>query len=212
MLKLNVFPTTRKTDRDCELPNLSDFLRAKKEMFSSFLDVGAHHSAGYYANEVRLFAKTYHGLDPSPDEAVERIVDKYFVGDFLNVNLESYDFVLCLSTIEHVGMYSFIYPDRVATRDLFFNKLLSLTKKYLWISFPVGQPYEIKNEMSIIPKEQCERWLDLIKGYKHNVGFYYSVGPQAGHPWGISTKEKCYAQKYIDSVGNQTICIMEVEK
>ena len=212
MLKLNVFPTTRKTDRDCELPNLSDFLRTKKSTFESFLDVGAHHSAGYYANEVRLLAKTYHGLDPSPDESVERIVDKYFAVDFLKVDLEPYDFVLCLSTIEHVGMYPVIYPDRVAVRDLFFNKLLSLTKKYLWISFPVGQPYEIKNEMSIIPPDQCERWLDLIKGYKNNVGFYYSEGPQAGHPWGISTKEKCYSQKYVDSIGNQTICIMEVTK
>ena len=212
MLKLNVFPTTRKTDRDCELPNLFDFLRTKKETFSSFLDVGAHHSADYYANEVRLFAKTYHGLDPSSDEAVERIVDKYFVGDFLNINLDPYDFVLCLSTIEHVGMYPFVYPDRIAVRDLFFNKLLSLTKKYLWISFPVGQPYEIKNEMSIIPPDQCERWLDLIKGYKHDVGFYFSEGPQAGHSWEISTKEQCYAQQYIESVGNQTICIMEVEK
>lgn len=212
MLKLNVFPTTRKTDRDCELPNLSDFLRAKKGTFSSFLDVGAHHSADYYAHEVRLFAKIYHGLDPSPDESVERIVDKYFVGDFLKVDLEPYDFVLSLSTIEHVGMYPVVYPDRIAARDLFFNKLLSLTKKYLWISFPVGQPYEIKNEMSIIPPDQCERWLDLIKGYKHDVGFYYSEGPQAGHPWGISTKEKCYSQKYVDSIGNQTICIMEVAK
>lgn len=212
MLKLNVFPTTRKTDRDCELPNLSDFLRSKKETFSSFLDVGAHHSAGYYANEVRLLAKTYHGLDPSPDESVERIVDKYFVGDFLNINLEPYDFVLCLSTIEHVGMYPVVYPDRIAVRDLFFKKLLSLTKKYLWISFPVGQPYEIKNEMSIIPPDQCERWLDLIKKYKHNVGFYFSEGPQVGHPWGISTKEQCYSHKYIDSVGNQTLCILEIEK
>ncbi len=128
MLKLNVFPTTRKTDRDCELPNLSDFLRAKKETFSSLLDVGAHHSADYYANEVRLSAKTYHGLDPSSDETVERIVDKYFVGDFLKVNLEPYDFVLCLSTIEHVGMYPFVYPDRVANRNLFFNKLIYTQK------------------------------------------------------------------------------------
>ena len=212
MLKLNVFPTTRKTDRDCELPNLSDFLRAKKETFSSFLDVGAHHSFDYYANEVRLYAKTYHGLDPSPDESVERIVDKYFVGDFLNINLEPYDFVLCLSTIEHVGMYPIIYSDRVVVRDLFFNKLLSLAKKYLWISFPVGEPYEIKNEMSIIPPDQCERWLDLIKGYKYNVGFFYSEGPQAGYSWGISTKEKCYSQKYVDSVGNQSLCILEIEK
>ena len=212
MLKLNVFPINTKTDRDCELPNLFDFLRKKNGTFFSFLDVGAYYSANYYANEVRLFAKTYHALDPKPDKAVERIVDKYFVDDFLKVNLDPYDFVLCLSTIEHVGMYPVVYPDRIAVRDLFFNKLLSLTKKYLWISFPVGQPYEIKNEMSIIPPEQCERWLDLIKGYKHEVGFYFSQGPQAGYPWETSTKEKCYSQKYVDSIGNQSLCILEIEK
>lgn len=212
MLKLNAFPTTRKTDRDCELPNLFEFLQKNKGMFSSVLDVGAHFSSGYYANEVRLLTKTYHGLDPSRDEAVERIVDKYFTGDFLNTNLEPYDFILCLSTIEHVGMYPIQYPDRKATRDMFFNKLLSLAQKYLWISFPVGQPYEIKNEMSIIPPDQCESWLKLIKNFNHEVGFFYSQGPQAGYSWEISTKERCYVNRYIDSVGNQTICIMEISK
>ena len=212
MLKINVFPTTRYTDRDCELPNLFEFLQRKKGAFSSVLDVGAHHSAGYYANEVRLLAKTYHGLDPNRDEEVERIVDKYFTGDFLKENLDPYDFVLCLSTIEHVGMYPVRYPDRKTARDLFFRKLLETAKKYIWISFPVGQSYEIKNEMSIITPDQCESWLELVKNFTHDVGFYYSEGPQAGHPWGISTKEKCYANQYIDSIGNQTICIMEVSK
>lgn len=212
MLKLNEFPQTRRTDRDCEIPNLFEFLQRKKETFSSFLDVGAHHSVDYYAHEVRLFAKTYHGLDLNHDDAVERIVDKFIVGDFLKEKLEPYDFVLCLSTIEHVGMYPVLYPDRKSIRNIFFNKLLTLTKKYLWISFPVGQPYEIRNEMSIIPPDQCENWLELIKNFKHDVGFYYSQGPQAGFPWGISTKEKCYSQKYIDSIGNQTLCILEIEK
>lgn len=212
MLKINEFPQTRRTDRDCELPNLFEFLQKKKGLFSSVLDVGAHFSSGYYANEIRLLATTYHALDPNHDEAVERIADKYIVGDFLKTNLEKYDFVLCLSTIEHVGMYPVQYPDRKAARDLFFNKLLDTAKQYLWISFPVGQPYEIKNEMSIITPDQCESWLELVKNFKHEIGFYYSQGPQAGFPWGISTKEKCYASQYIDSIGNQTLCILEIEK
>ena len=212
MLRLKTYSIDRKTDRDLEIPNFLAFLQEKKNTFESFLDVGAHYSANYYAHAIRQYAKIYHALDPSPDEAVKLIADTYFTGDFLKVNLEPYDFMLCLSTIEHVGMYPYIYPDRVTVRDIFFNKLLSLTKKYLWFSFPVGQPYEIAGQMSIIPPVQCDRWLDLIKRYKHEVGFFYSNGPQAGYPWESSTKEKCYSHQYVDSVGNQTICVMEVEK
>jgi len=212
MLKLNAFPPTRRTDRDCEIPNLFDFLQRKKETFSSVLDVGAHYSADYYANEIRLQAKTYHAIDPNRDEAVERIVDKYFVGDFITTQLNTYDLVVCLSTIEHVGMYPIKYMDRISARDMFFEKLLKTTQKYLWISFPVGKPYEVKNELSIIPPDQCEHWFELIKPYKNDVGLYYSQGPQAGHSWGISTKEQCYANQYIDSIGNQTLCILEIEK
>ena len=203
---------TRKTDRDCELPNLLSFLREKKDTFESLLDVGAHYSAGYYANDVRLYAKKYHGLDPVLDEVVDRIVDKYFVADFLKQPLDFYDFVLCLSTIEHVGMYGVVYSDPFQKRDEFFEKLLKTATRYLWLSFPVGQAYTIPGEMSIIPLEQCERWLELVKNYKVTSGFFHSEGPQAGYPWELSTKEQCYAQKYIDSVGNQSICILEIEK
>lgn len=212
MLKLQTYPINLKTDRDLEVPNFLSFLQEKKGSFESFLDVGANYSVNYYANEVRLLAKKYHALDPNRDVEVERIVDKYFATDFLKWPAEEYDFVLCLSTIEHVGMYPVVYADTMKARDDFFEKLLYITKKYLWFSFPVGQPYEMAGEMSIVPVVQCERWLNLIKGYKHEVGFFYSNGPQAGYPWELSTKEKCYSHQYVDSVGNQTICVMEVEK
>jgi len=212
MLNAVQYPMNRKTDRDLEIPNIIAFARENKMKFESLLDVGCHYSADYYANDMRLYAKKYHGLDPGFDEAVSRIVDKFITEDFLKWQGEQYDFVMCLSTIEHVGMYPFIYENREGIRDLFFEKLLNTTKKFLWISFPVGLPAEIPGEMSIIPGEQCERWLQLIQPYKSKIGFFHSEGPQAGHPWCLSSKEKCYAQPYIDTLGTQSLCIMEIEK
>jgi len=212
MLNVVQYPMTRKTDRDLEIPNIIAFAREKKMTFESLLDVGCHHSAGYYANDLRLYAKKYHGLDPGFDEEVSRIVDKYIQEDFIEAQLEFYDFVLCCSTIEHVGMYPIIYADRKAIRDIFFTKLLATAKKYLWISFPVGQAYEVPGEMSIIPPDQCEKWLEQIKPYKSKIGFFHTEGAQAGFPWEISSKEKCYSQEYIESLGTQSVCIMEVEK
>lgn len=202
----------RRTDRDLEIPNILAFLREKKGLFNSVLDVGCHYTAGYYANELRLYAKQYHGLDPGFDEEVSKIVDKYFQEDFLEAKLDPYDFILCCSTIEHVGMYPIVYENRKDIRDVFFTKLLSLAKKYLWFSFPVGQAYECPREMSIIPGDQCDKWIEQTKNFKTKIGFFHSDGPQAGHPWILSTREKCYAQQYIDSIGNCSICIMEVEK
>jgi hypothetical protein len=212
MLTVTQYPLNRQTDRDLEIPNIIAFARENKLKYESLLDVGAHYSAGYYANELRLFAKKYHGLDPGFDEAVSRIVDKFHTADFLEWQGEQYDFVLCCSTIEHVGMYPIVYKDREGIRDVFFKKLLATTKKYLWISFPVGQRYEAPGEMSIIPGEQCDRWLDLVKEYKVTSGFFHSEGAQAGFPWELSTKERCYAQPYVESLGTQSVCILEIEK
>jgi hypothetical protein len=212
MLKINTYPMTRRTDRDVELPNLLAFAKEKKGTYESLLDVGAHFSAGYYANDLRLLAKQYHGLDPGYDESVKMIVDRYIQEDFLQAELQQYDFVLCLSTIEHVGMYPIIYQDRENTRDVFFQKLLAITKKYLWFSFPMGQAYEIPGEMSIIPPEQVKRWLELIKPYKATIGYFWNAGAQAGHPWEVSNFERLAAQKYNDRIGTQAVCIMEIEK
>lgn len=212
MLNIIQYPMTRKTDRDLEIPNIIAFAREKKLTYESLLDVGCHYTADYYANDLRLLAKKYHGLDPGFDEAVSRIVDEFIQKDFLEWQGNQYDFVLCCSTIEHVGMYPIIYADRKSIRDIFFTKLLATTKKYLWISFPVGQPHEIPEEMSIIPPDQCDKWIEQVKGYKVKTGFFHSEGPQAGNPWELSTKEQCYAQPYIESLGTQSICIMEVEK
>jgi len=212
MLTVTQYPMNRKTDRDLEIPNIIAFARENKLKYESLLDVGAHYSAGYYANELRLFAKEYHGLDPGYDEAVNRIVDKFHVADFLEWQGKQYDFVLCCSTIEHVGMYPIVYQNREAIRDVFFKKLLAQTKKFLWLSFPVGQIYEAKGEMSIIPGEQCDRWIELCKEYKLKVGFFHTKGAQAGEPWELASKEECYAQSYVESLGTQSVCIMEIEK
>ena len=212
MLKIITYPMTRKTDRDVELPNLFTFFKDKQGTFKSALDVGAHYSANYYADQLRLYAEQYHGLDPDYDEVASRIVDKFIQEDFLKADLPAYDLVLCLSTIEHVGMYPIIYPDREQIRDVFFKKLLAIAKKYLWISFPVGQKYEIEGEMSIIPPDQTKRWLELIKPYRAQVSFFWSAGPQAGNPWELSNAERCFAQKYNDRLGTQAVCIMEIEK
>lgn len=212
MLNALQYPMTRKTDRDLEIPNILAFAREHKMQYESLLDVGCHYTADYYANELRLYAKKYHGLDPGFDEAVSRIVDKYIQEDFLTWKQEQYDFVLCCSTIEHVGMYPILYEDRKRIRDVFFTKLLSSANKFVWFSFPVGQPHEIPGEMSIIPPDQCEEWLEQVKNYKVTAGFFHTEGAQAGFPWELSTKEKCYTQPYIETLGTQSVCILEIEK
>jgi len=212
LLKLDHFPIVRRTDRDMEIPVLCDFLEKHSPFIKSVLDVGAHYTANYYANEIRKIAQVYHALDPLIDPDVEKIVDKFIVEDATKFKYPKYDLVTCVSVIEHVGQYPFKYDNALDMRLKMFVKMLTAAKKYFFISFPVGLEYVDPGEMSIVTESEFKMWLSFVKPYKHEVAFYYSEGPQAGHPWTLSNKEKCLNIAYNKRLGTQSLCVIAVEK
>jgi hypothetical protein len=212
MLKLKEFPIIRRTDRDMEIPVLVDFLERFNGKYQSVIDVGAHYTAGYYADEIRKRAKKYHALDPGFDFAVAKIADRFIEADAVHYDFAKYDMVVCCSTIEHVGQYPYRYKDDLKMRKILFKKMLNSAQKYFWISFPVGLEYIDDGEMRIITKEELESWEELIKPYKYEIGFYFSGGPQAGHPWLPNSREKCLNTPYNVRLGTQSLCVIELQK
>lgn len=212
LLKLDQFPIRLRTDRDLEIPVLCDFLEKQSPFIKSVLDVGAHYTLNYYANEIRKIASVYHALDPLIDHDVEKIVDKFIVDNAVTYKFGKYDLVTCISVIEHVGQYPVKYENYIEMRLKMFKKMLSSAKKYFVISFPVGLEYTDPGEMSIITEEEFNEFSKLIKIYNHEVAFYYSEGPQAGHPWKPSDREKCLNIAYNERLGTQSLCVMAIEK
>lgn len=205
------FPVVTRTDRDCEMPLLIEYIQRKGQV-ESLLDIGAHYSWFYYASEIRKHIKKYDGIDLLDDPKGREILDHYDVGNANVFDLKPHEIVICVSTIEHAGVSTYKGDCKVEQRNL-FKKCLDLAEKSLWISFPVGAGYYFPNEFSTIVRDQLEEWETLVKKYKVSQKYYYSEGPQGGHPWREhNDREFALSVPYIVEIGNQSICVMEIEK
>lgn len=212
---IRTFPISNRTDRDAEIPLLLEFL--KRIQFESLLDVGAHYSNhkgySYYAPEVRKLVKRYDGIDILDDLEAKQLLDNYYIGNAVDYPLGRYDVVICVSTIEHSGISTYKKENPYKERDDLFLKCLDLAKRYMWISFPVGQEYTYPNELSIITDQQLTFWEHWTKDFRVKERFVYTQGSQAGHPWYEHTKREVALRiPYIDYVGNSSICVMEIDK
>jgi len=214
------FPVVTRTDRDYEIPMLTEYV-GRHGPFASVLDVGGHYSAQYYA--ATLAAATtgqYDAVDIlPPDEATEAIVDRYIVANALEHTFDHlYDLVVCCSTIEHAGVSTYKRADIAAEQDRLFARCLALSRRRVWISFPIGRPYVYPDELSVITNGQLYRWLDMCGGpgapMLSGVRFGFNErGPQAGTPW-VEHDDAAFAcsVQYVDAVGNQSLCILEINK
>ncbi len=212
MLIQEKYTIERKTDRDLELPVLYEFLERTKGTIGSVIDVGAHYSARYYAETLRVYADFYDALDPNLDADVEKIVDRFLVEDAEIHDFDQYDLVLCLSTIEHIGQYPMTAVDYKVKRRKVLEKMLQAADKYLWISFPVGQAHRIPGEMAIVDGPELDDWLSMMRFCQVTAGFFRSGGPQAGFPWGACNREDIIDLPYQEHLGTCGLCVLEVRK
>lgn len=206
------FPVNTRTDRDGEAVILLEYLKSKAP-FESLLDIGAFKSSTYYADVVRGLTKRYDAIDILHDPVVEGIVDNYYQADANKHKFtETYEAVICVSTIEHAGSQTYKADPKTEQLAL-FKRCLSLSRKHLWISFPVGLPYVFPDQLSIITEDILSGWENLVKDFKVTQRFLYTQGAQAGHPWHEHTNRSVATKiPYIDFIGNQSICVLEVEK
>ena len=209
MLNLKEYPMVRKTDRDCEIPNLLEFLRFYKDFYKSVLDVGARYTADYYAHDIRKLAETYDGLDPTPDPKVAKIVDHFIIADAVKWEFKPYDVIICCSTLEHIGQYPIWYKDYKEKRLTVFEKILRVVRRYFWFSFPVGQDFCEPGELALFSELDFARMECLLKPFVWEAGFFWSNGPQAGHPWKPTDKKNAFRHEYDPKLGTRSLCIIE---
>jgi hypothetical protein len=210
---LRVFPVNLKTDRDCETPMVTEWVK-KYSPFGSLLDIGAHWSGHHYAREIRNHVGQYDGIDiQPPDDLTRSILNGYFVGNVNDYHFDHlYDAVICVSTIEHAGVSTY-KGDFLKERLKLFERALSITRKHFWISFPVGQPYVFEGEFAIVTEDHVAAFEQIAKGCTIKKRFFYSQGPQAGHPWYQHAKKAvAFKVPYMEFIGNQSIAVMEVTK
>lgn len=207
------FPVVLKTDRDCESPLLTEFISARGPL-DSLLDIGAHWSAHHYGSALRKQVRRYVGIDiQPPDPATGQLLDAYHTGNANTFTFgEKFDAVICVSTIEHAGVSTY-KADFLKERMALFETCLNLSRKYVWISFPVGQAHIEEGQLAIITDEHLKVWEKLTEKFKVKQRFLYSQGPQASHPWREHSKRQVAVRiPYLSFEGNKSICVLEIEK
>lgn len=214
------YPVVGKIDRDCEVPNLLEYIKSKA-IVKTLLDVGCASSYLSYARGIRDFVEGYHGIDVVPCWQTQKIIDHYWLGSAVDIPFEpgEYDMVICVSVIEHAGLSTYTAFFR-RERYRLFERLFDLAKKGIWVSFPVGLEYIARNnaghpDWCPVTREDLEYFEELAhsRGWLIKERFFYNQGAQAGHPWREhENRDLALKIPYIDFIGNQSICIMELSK
>jgi len=214
------FPIDKRCDRDCEVPNLIQYVEGYSPI-KSLLDVGCAHSHLSYADKIRPFIDSYEGIDIIDCLETEKILDYYMVGNVSDhvFGDQKFDVVTCVSVIEHSGLSTYDGDFRLERLRL-FKRLLELSKKHIWLSFHAGLEYIAHNndgkpDFCAITKEDLDRFEQSagVNGWKFKERFFYTQGAQADHHWyEHGDRDLALKVPYMDFIGNQSIGVMELTK
>lgn len=173
-------------ERDVEVPLLLSTLKKRKPRL--YLDVGSYYSWFTYGADVRpLLAEdsVYDGCDILPRPAEDEFIDHWFTCNVKDIGNVSYDFVSCISAIEHCGITTYKQEDVVKEQNEVFEKMLSVATKDLLITCPFGLPGRFEGQYQNITAEQYDLWYSLCEksGFVPRVQFLYNEFPQGKKPW-----------------------------
>ena len=202
--------TFQKNERDVEIPRLITFLNNHKEGMESLLDVGARGSL--YSPILRtLFPRSW-GIDLLPDPSVMKNYSEYIVGDFLYEDLPLFDFVVSVSTIEHVGVEYVTTRLYKELQKYFFTRLTKTARKGLFVSFPYGEAILFDGYYNNIDRTMLEEFKKDLKGFQYNIQFISANDPTDAYSW------REIPQTLADKATNgltgcvNTICLIEALK
>jgi hypothetical protein len=173
-------------DRDFEMPLLLNLVAEKKPRL--LLDVGAHFSWYTYAPFIRERLQEggiYDAIDIMDCPQTAEIVDTFTKGSVLDMGNVSYDFVSCISVVEHCGITSYKKDDVIAEQDAVVQKMVEIAHSDLLITCPFGAPGLWEGQYQNITGDQRDRWVALAenKGFSVECQYLYSQFPQGGKPW-----------------------------
>lgn len=206
------FSINYRNERDVEIPLLLAFVGQHKP--ASLLDVGYY--SALYAKDVRgIVGKdaVYDGCDVKRDRKVETHLTAYHNGDVRYLDLPMYDMVTCVSVIEHVGGQPIRAVNYEDQQVKFFERLLALAGRWLFVTFPFGQPGFVLGEYNNITDAALDRFLASVgKDDVADVRFYTTQGAQLGNGW-VETSRKAASLVTVEpSLGVRCVGILSVER
>ena len=200
------FEVKYRNERDVEIPLLLEFIRKHKDIEKA-LDVGCARSV--YLEKARELIKIFDCIDIEADQKASPFLDNYFLGDVIEKDLDIYDLVFAISVIEHYGVKQKPASCPLCSQKDMIKKLASLAKKYLFLSFPYGQPYTEPGEFIVISKDKLEYYLPALKDFNLKIRYYINDNLQAESKWYEVDQFVADASIYDKKYGIRCVCIVE---
>lgn len=209
MISIEDIEYIENNERDIEVPSLIGLVQQYRPR--TFLDVGAHYSWYTYANSIKMIVEQYDGLDIIEDPKTAEVIDKYMVVNVTDfISSIKYDFVSCISVIEHSGISTYKKDNYKLERIKVFEKLVQLSKKYLYITFPYGANGIVENEYANITKEDLSEFnmIAITYGFSFEPYFYFNEFPQGGMPWRSILSSEASNIPLDTTKGVQCVCTL----
>lgn len=180
-------------ERDIEVPLLLNLVERFKPRL--FLDVGAYYSWFTYGADIKPRLAddcVYDGCDILPRPQEDIYVDHWFHNNVTKIGNVSYDFVSCVSAIEHCGITTYQMKDVEDEQYRVYMKMLNIATKQLFITCPYGLPGRFEGQYQNITTEQFELWWLAADaaGFKVEPQFFYNEFPQGRKKWTTISREE----------------------
>jgi len=205
-------------ERDVEIPCFLDSLQKSVLTLDikSLLDVGGHYSWYTYASKAKsiLGSRVYDCVDILDDEKTRVIVDNYIVGNVLDI-IKCYDFVSCISTIEHSGISTYKVTNPQIEILRVFNHIARLASQVMFFTFPFGAPFIYPGEYTNITKEVLDNFCILADSHNFRnikTQFFFNELPAQGYKWNEVSIEEAKIVEVDISKGTRCVCVLEARK
>ena len=197
-------------ERVVEIPKLFEFLQLHFNKIETILDVGCYGSK--YLKELSKYAKVIDGIDIKFGEKEKEFLNAYFIGNAVDYPLGKYDLVICLSTIEHAGIEQYQVDDYLKEQFNLFKKIVDVSLKFLFVSFPYGLSSFHAGHFANIDKNRLNAFLKFLGNAKYKLSFYFNEDVHNNQGWKKIDQDVANNVSYFPEKGTRCVCILEVEK
>jgi len=195
-------------EKDPELAQLQGFLLSNHQQTDTILDIGPWCEGS--TKVCSLHTKQLETIDLKHRTALEKMVRKQWVEDYLFADLPEYDFVVCVSTLEHIGVTPLKMLDPREMQLFAVQKILDQAKKGVFLTFPYGQPVLYKQNYFNIDRTMVAEMENMAKGFDVTKKFLTTKTPKLPDSWReVSQKQADRAENKLKE-GTLTIAIISM--
>ncbi len=200
----------QQNERDIEIPLLFACLRGQIGLSNKLLDVGCMQSL--YLPVIRKMIGVIHGIDLLSDYENMKYLDKFFKEDFLTAELPSYDLIISVSAIEHIGVEYLPTPLYREYQMLTIQKIINLSKRALFLTFPYGEDIFVEGHYYQHNKKSLNEIKEMLKETEFEITFWSTSDRRKENNWHEIPQDLADKATNELSGGGNTICVIEAYK